>query len=257
MPGIDFIGHRGASRNAPENTLASFRLAWQEGADGIEGDFRLTADGEIVCLHDATTGRTAGTDLRVAATPLARLRQLDVGGWRGEEWRGERIPTLAEVLAAVPAGKKLYVELKEGPEMVVPLAGLLATTGFPPEQLVLLAFAEEMVAESARRLPEVKRLWLTDYRRNLRAGGFTPSVERIMETLARTGADGLASRAHRAVDTALAEALREAGLELHVWTVDTPEAARRFANLGARAIITNRPGWLRARLAPEETRRTP
>src|SRR6185369_848081 len=87
------IAHRGASRDAPENTLAAFRLAWQQGADGIEADFRLTRDGRVVCLHDASTGRTAGVDLAVAEASLEELKRLDVGGWKGARWAGERIPT--------------------------------------------------------------------------------------------------------------------------------------------------------------------
>ena len=74
------IAHRGASYDAPENTLAAFRLAWQQGADGIEGDFYLTADGEIVCLHDSDTGRTGDRKLSVGQSTLAELRKVDVGG---------------------------------------------------------------------------------------------------------------------------------------------------------------------------------
>src|SRR5512140_286258 len=77
------IGHRGASRDAPENTLESFRLAWEQGADGIEADFRLTADGRIVCMHDETTGRTTGVNLNIADTALKELRRLDAGLWKG------------------------------------------------------------------------------------------------------------------------------------------------------------------------------
>ncbi|MFV2065815.1 MAG: glycerophosphodiester phosphodiesterase family protein, partial [Pirellulales bacterium] len=96
------VGHRGASHDAPENTLAAFQLAWQRGADGVEGDFYLTSDGHIVCIHDADTERVAGEKLIVAESTLADLRQLDVGAWKGERWRGEKIPTLEEVLATVP-----------------------------------------------------------------------------------------------------------------------------------------------------------
>lgn len=247
MPGIDLIGHRGASRSAPENTLASFRLAWAEEADGVEGDFRLTEDGAIVCMHDASCARTGGVDLAVAATPLARLRELDVGVWKGEAWRGERIPTVEEVIATVPAGKKLYLELKSGAEIVPPLARVLDAARLAPEQAVVLAFDEEVVIEAGRLLPRVKRLWLTDYRRN-RRGEVVPPLPRILSTLERTGADGLGSRAHAIVDERFAHALREAGRELHLWTVDLPRSAARFAALGANAIITNRPGWLRERL---------
>ena len=100
------IAHRGASADAPENTLAAFRLAWQQGADGIEGDFRLTSDGRIVCFHDDDTARVAGISLIVEETPLTKLRTLDVGAWKGKPWQGERIASLEEVLAEVPAGKQ-------------------------------------------------------------------------------------------------------------------------------------------------------
>jgi glycerophosphoryl diester phosphodiesterase len=95
------IAHRGASREAPENTLAAFELAWQQGADGIEADFRLTRDGRIVCLHDATTGRTAGIDLAVAGASLEELKQLDFGSWKGSVWQGEPILVLEELLASL------------------------------------------------------------------------------------------------------------------------------------------------------------
>src|ERR1700686_17426 len=105
MRTMELIAHRGASHDAPENTLAAFRLAWEAGADGIEGDFRLTRDGEIVCIHDPTTGRPAGVGLSVADTTLACLRELDVGALHGARWIGERIPPIQEVIATVPPGK--------------------------------------------------------------------------------------------------------------------------------------------------------
>src|SRR5512147_1098251 len=105
------LGHRGASAAAPENTLAAFRLAMEQGADGVELDVHRCATGEVVVIHDEDARRTAGADLRVAASPLAALRALDAGGWRGERFQGERIPLLAEVLEALP-GALVNVELK-------------------------------------------------------------------------------------------------------------------------------------------------
>ena len=248
MRGTDLVAHRGASRDAPENTLASFRLAWEEGADGIEGDFRLTRDGEIVCLHDATAKRTAQADLAVADTDFARLRELDAGAWKGEKWRGERIPTLREVIATIPPGKKLFIELKSGPEILLPLAAVLAGSGLDPAQVAVLAFSAELIAASRELFPRFKRLWITDYARDWQNGGWSPSSGQILRTLESTGAAGLASRAHRSIDTAFVSALRAAGKELHVWTVDDRSSAARFLALGVDSIITNRPGWLRARL---------
>jgi glycerophosphoryl diester phosphodiesterase len=248
MPGTELIGHRGASFEAPENTLASFRRAWEEGADGIEGDFRLTRDGEIVCLHDPTTRRTAGVRLTVADFALEELRELDVGSWKGEKWRGEPIPTLREVIATVPPGKRLFIELKSGPEILLPLAASLAEASLPQEQTVILSFSAEVVAEARQLLPGVKALWIAGYRRDWECGGWAPTIGEVLQTLERTGASGLASQARRFIDASFVRALRAAGMEFHVWTVDSPRTAARFIALGADSIVTNRPGWLRSRL---------
>jgi glycerophosphoryl diester phosphodiesterase len=248
MRDIELIGHRGASHDAPENTLASFRLAWETGADGIEGDFYLTRDGEIVCIHDPTTGRTTGADLPVAGSTLARLRKLDAGVCKGEAWRRERIPTLREVIATIPPGKRLFIELKSGPEILPPLAAVLARSGLNPEQTVILAFNAEVVTASRKLLPRVKALWLSDFRKERTFGSWAPSIEKILLTLKSCGACGLAGRAHRSIDAAFVRTLHAAGMEFHVWTVDAPRSAARFASLGADTIFTNRPGWLRERL---------
>jgi glycerophosphoryl diester phosphodiesterase len=248
MPGTDLIAHRGASHDAPENTIAAFRLAWEQGANGIEGDFRLTRDGEIVCLHDATTGRTAGVDLAVADSTLAQLRELDAGAWKGGAWAGEPIPTLREVIATVPPGKKLFIELKSGPEILSPLADVLNGSGLDPEQVAIFSFDEELITASRELFPRSKRLWITDYTRDWLSGGWKPTIGEILQTLERTGVDGLASEAHRLVDAAFVQAIRAAGMELHLWTVDAPRTAARFLALGVDSIITNRPGWLQSSL---------
>ena len=242
------IGHRGASRDAPENTLASFRLAWAQGADGIEADFRLTRDNRIVCIHDPTTGRTAGIDLSVAESDLDELRRLDVGVWKGERWAGEPIPTLEEVLAQLPPGKRLLIELKSGPEIVPVLRAVLAGSGVEPTSTTLLSFSEEVVAASRRVIPGCKTLWLCDYRRRGVIGGWRPDLGQVLAALERTGAHGLASRAHPCLDAAFVAAVRDGGRELHVWTVDALRTARRFRDLGVDSIMTNRPGWLREML---------
>ncbi len=111
------VGHRGASSDAPENTLAAFRLAFDQGADGIEGDFYVTADQQIVCIHDKDTKRTAGESLDVAKSTLHQLRQLEYGSWFHERFRGEPIPTFGDVIKLVPSGKWFVIELKSGPEL--------------------------------------------------------------------------------------------------------------------------------------------
>ena len=93
------VAHRGSSQQAPENTLPAFRLAWQQGADAIEGDFLLTKDGKVVCIHDVSTKRLADKNLVVSKSNLKELRALDVGAWKNEIFKGTKIPTISEVFA--------------------------------------------------------------------------------------------------------------------------------------------------------------
>ena len=243
------VAHMGASYDAPENTLASFRLAWQQGADAIEGDFHLTADGRIVCIHDQTLDRTAGVHAAVAGSTLAELREMDVGSRRGQEWRGERIPTIEEVLATVPAGRKVFIEIKVGPDILTPLRKAIEGSAVAREQIVVIAFDAEVVARAKRELTGTKAMWLVAHARDSEADEWRPTPDQILVALTRSGADGVDSDASPAVDRGLAAALRARRLELHVWTVDDPGTAERLVALGVHSLTTNRPGWLRARLA--------
>jgi len=248
------IAHRGASHEAPENTQAAFDLAWQQGADGIEADFRLTRDGQVVCLHDASTGRTAGVDMPVAGASLDRLRRLDVGGWKGVRWQGQRIPTLEELLARLPAGKMFLIELKCGPEIIAPLGEIIAAAAVPLQQLRLLAFDPLLVAGVKKALPELRVCLNLDYRWSLRTRSWSPSLAEVMEALEQSGSDGLSSRAHAMLDGQMVAGLRSRGKEVHVWTVDSVRSACRYSELGVDSIMTNRPGWLRSRLMEERNR---
>jgi glycerophosphoryl diester phosphodiesterase len=243
------IGHRGTSRLAPENTLTAFRLAWEEGADGIEADFRLTRDGQIVCVHDASTHRTTGLDLAVADATLDELWRLDAGAWKGARWNGERIPVLAEVLALCPPGKHLFLEIKSGCEIIPALERELAGLPALLDRLTLLSFDASLLALLRRRLPDVRVCWLTAYRRAWRSRAVRPSPVEILDVVAQIGAEGLASQAHETLDAEFLAVLRNAGMAVHVWTVDLADKARHYADLGVDSIMTNRPGWLRRQLA--------
>jgi glycerophosphoryl diester phosphodiesterase len=246
------IAHRGASFHAPENTLAAFQLAWRQGADGIEGDFRLTVDGRIVCIHDEDTKRVAGKQLVVKDASLAALKALDVGAWKGAAWRGEAIPTLEEVLAVVPKGKLLFIELKTGPEIVAPLADVLKRTGLAAEQIVIIAFDEQVITACAKQLPAFRRHLLAKYDEQ-EDGTWTPGADDVIAAVRRTRADGLGTQNRPAqVNQEFVRRLRAARIDqFHVWTVDDPADARGYERLGAWALTTNRPAELRAALAEE------
>jgi glycerophosphoryl diester phosphodiesterase len=242
--------HRGASHDAPENTLAAFGLAWEQGADAIEGDFHLSGDGRIVCVHDADTKRVTGVNHVVATTPLAELRSLDAGRWKADRFAGERLPTLTEVLAAVPPGKRFFIELKTGPEIVSPLVEELRAWRGDPALLTIIAFDADTVAACKRSLPQVRAHWLTGFKHDEATGAWRPSAEQIAATKKACGADGVGLKGERQViDRGFVERLAAGGVsEFHVWTIDAPDDAQFFRDLGAVGITTNRPALIRAAL---------
>jgi glycerophosphoryl diester phosphodiesterase len=232
------IAHRGASEEAPENTLAAFRLAWQQGADGIEGDFRISSDGVIVCMHDATTARVSDRRLNVAKTTFGELRKADVGSKKGLKWAAERIPSLEEVFSTVPEGRKIYIEIKCGTEITGALKAAVEQSALKPEQIVVIAFDAAVIESVKQILPAVKACWITDF-----SDGF--SIEKILQTLKRINADGLSCEADSRIDKAFVARLRQEGMELHLWTVDEPADAAYFAALGVDSVTTNRPGRIK------------
>lgn len=111
LPRPVIFGHRGAKAHAPENTLESFRLAFEQGADAIELDAKLSADGEVMVMHDATVDRTTNGKGRVGSLTLAEMRALDAGSSFSEKYRGEKIPTLDEVFESEGEKGIINVEL--------------------------------------------------------------------------------------------------------------------------------------------------
>ncbi len=243
------VAHRGASAEAPENTLEAFRLAWAQGADAIECDVRRTGDGQWVCLHDADLRRTTGVRGRVADWRWADVRGLDAGRWKGPRWTGARIPRLEAVLDALPRGKGIQIEIKDGPQAVPSLIPLLRAVARHAARVQPIAFDAAVVAAIRRLAPELAPLWLTDYRRGPLGLGWRPAPATILRTLAACGAAGLGSRAHPALTPALLRTLRDGGYQVTVWTVDRLPAARRYQRLGLDALATNHPGRLREGLA--------
>ncbi|MEQ9409421.1 MAG: glycerophosphodiester phosphodiesterase [Fuerstiella sp.] len=242
------VAHRGASHDAPENTLAAFRLAWEQQADAIEGDFYLTRDSQIVCIHDKTTKRVAPgqPELTVADSSLDELQRLDVGSWKHPRYSRERIPTLEAVLATVPEGRQIFVEIKCGPEILPLLKPQLAASGLKPAQIVIICFNEAVVTGARKTMPEYKVNWLTGYKQKTKQSEWTPTQNQVLKTLKRTGVTGLGTNGNlNVIDQTFVDAVKAAGFEFHVWTVNDPDAARLFSDLGSRSITTDRPAFIR------------
>ncbi|TVR74693.1 MAG: glycerophosphodiester phosphodiesterase [Marinilabiliales bacterium] len=236
---VMIVAHRGASHDAPENTIPAFLLALEQGADAIEGDFFLTADNEIVCIHDARTGRVSDMDLVVEESTLEELRQLDVGSWKGAQWAGTGMPALSEVFALVPPGIRIFLDIKSGPQILPRLYEEIENSGLDDDQVVLIAFNAEVVRQFKEKRPQHKAYWLSGLSLD-DDGNVTPSPGSAIETLKRIGADGFSSH-HGLITKEYIEQVLDAGFEYHVWTVNDPERAWELAGYGAMSITTDVP----------------
>ena len=242
------VAHRGASHDAPENTLAAFELAWEKQADAIEADFYVTKDRQIVCIHDKTTKRVSPQhrELVVAETTANELRKLDVGSWKHPRFATERIPTLEEVIGTVPEGKQIFVEIKTGTEILPLLKPKLAASNLKPEQIVIICFNENVVAECRKMMPQYKANWLTGYEQNEITGKWKPTRKDVLDTLAGTAATGLGTNGNlEVINDSFVGAVKAADLELHVWTINDADQARVFKSLGVRSVTTDRPAFIR------------
>ncbi len=233
------LGHRGASAAAPENTLAAFRLALEQGADGVELDVWRCGTGEVVVHHDADTVRTSGAARRVSRASLGELRALDVGSWKDARFRGERIPLLTEVLEELP-GAVVNVELKSSglPDLALAraVARVLRSTA-AEERCIVSSFDYVTLAAFRAAAPRVpagvlfaadQRWWARELvgTRLLRPRAVHPEASLVTPERARRWA--------------------ERGLAIDAWTVDAAEEVVRLCRLGVAAIITNEPAAARA-----------
>jgi len=239
------VAHRGASHKAPENTISSFKLAWEENADGIEGDFYLTTDGEVVCFHDKDLKRIAGIDRKIKEMSWKELSTVDVGAWKSADYQGEKMPRLADVLDVLKPGKLFYLEIKDGPEIVAPIAKILAEKKADPKQVIFIAFDADVVRECRKQLPQFQAHWLS----SLKGADEPAKANEYLQQLEKTGAQGFQFDWHAPVSAEWLKAIKGKGYTLTSWTVDNVDDARRMIGCGVDFITTNRPGELRKELS--------
>jgi glycerophosphoryl diester phosphodiesterase len=245
---VEIIAHRGASYDAPENTLESVQLGWEQGADAVEVDVYLSSDGHIVAHHDETTKKIAGVDRRVVGQTLAELQQLDVGLWKGAKWKGVRIPKLGDVLATIPEGRRMFVEVKCGPEIVPGLAKAFKRSGKKPEQLVVISFNYEVVKQAKVRFPKIPCFYLSSFKWDEATGKLKPSAAELIALAKAARLEGLNVSYKGLAGKSFVKKVQASGLELFTWTVNSPVEARRLAGLGINGITTDRPAWLREQM---------
>jgi glycerophosphoryl diester phosphodiesterase len=233
------FAHRGASRRAPQNTLAAFRLALEMGADGVELDVQTSKDGEAVVIHDFTVDATTDGQGRVADKTLAELRELDAGSWFDARFAGQRIPTLEEVIVEVGHQLLLNIELKiRG----VRNAGLVAEVVRLIEDHNLV---HRVVVSSFNPLPlrQVKKL-------NPRINTgllyfFDLPGHLVRSSLAFLAGPDALHPEKRLVNQEYTDWAKERSYRVNVWTVDESAEMERLVALGVDGIITNHPDVLR------------
>ncbi len=236
------VGHRGAAAHAPENTLASIRLAAEQGARMVEFDAKLSGDGVAFLLHDDLVDRTSNGRGSAAALSWEEIRRLDAGSWFGPAFAGEGMPRLEETLALIrELGLRANLEIK-------PCEGRGAETGravmavvrrcWPAERggLVISSFSREGLAAAREAAPEYPRgllIW-----------------EKPADWNAAAAALGCRSVhcGHQHLTPEWAAEIKRLGYDLAVYTVNDADLARRLYGWGADSIITDRPGALHAAL---------
>ncbi|HEU4672233.1 MAG TPA: glycerophosphodiester phosphodiesterase family protein [Candidatus Limnocylindrales bacterium] len=224
-------GHRGAAGIAPENTMASFRIAAGHGCDYLELDVQLTADDVPVVFHDDELDRTTDGDGHVGARPAGAIRALDAGAWFDRRFRGERVPLLAEVLAFVERQAELGATIEaKGPGTGRVIA---AAIGRSPaaSRLSVCSFVAAELIEAATIDPELPRILILDRDE--------PTVDPIAAARA-ANATGVNLPVDWC-DAALVGRLRAAGLFVAGGTVDDDATLRRAVALGIDACDSNRP----------------
>ena len=235
---VKIIGHRGASDDAPENTISSIKEAFVQGADGVEVDVRLTKDERVVCIHDKNTVRTTGLSLEVKNTNYRELKNLDAGSWKGAVWKDELIPSLEEVLKEVPLNKEIFIEIKTSLEIIDPLISLVLSSKIMQKNITMISFNAEVIKEIKLRLPEVKRNLLT---------AFDPSYNEkdLPQLLKKIDADGVGVQNHAKLTKDFIDKIKNINKDVHVWTVNEGEKAKKYSLLGLSSITTNKPRYIK------------
>ena len=226
---VAITAHRGASIDAPENTLSAFREAVAAGSDAIELDVQLSKDGQVIVAHDSDLLRQVGTKRRIRDMTLAELREVDKGSWFAPEFRGEPIPTLEETIDAVGASIEILIELKlypgdDAPGLVAKTVDVIHRKHFAT-RCTVISFSYEALRMVRERDPKLRVGYL---------------VSGSIGDLSRLDMDALLLSEPLATPRLIDEA-RHRGRTVAVWTVNDPKAFLRLWDRGVNNVITDDP----------------
>jgi glycerophosphoryl diester phosphodiesterase len=222
------IAHRGASADAPENTLAALELAIKEGADWVEIDVQETREGEVVVIHDSDLKKIGGSGLKVFEASLAELQSVDIGSWKDPSFSDQRVPTLQQVLALCKNRIKIVIELKyygQEKRLEERVADLVETAGMQ-DQIVVMSLSYAGI----QKMKSIRPQWMVGLLASVAIGNIT-----------RLEADFFAINANFA-NRAFIRQMHRRNLKVMVWTVNDPISMSAMISKGVDGIITDKPG---------------
>jgi glycerophosphoryl diester phosphodiesterase len=227
------FAHRGGGSLAPENTLGAISLGQSLGYTAHEIDVKLTLDGVLVLMHDATLERTTNGKGRTADLSFAELKKLDAGSWHSPAFAGERIPSFEEAAALFRSrDTKVHIEIKPTPgfDMETGRAVALATRELfrgAPVAPIFSSFSFEALLAAREAAPEIQRAWLIDQ--------FTGAD---WDRLARIEAVSLHT-SHKKIDLGLLPRLRDKGYRVNLYTVNDIDRAQQLLSAGVDGLFTD------------------
>ncbi len=242
------IAHRGASFDAPENTLASVNLAWSQNIDFVEVDVKLTKDNVLVVFHDDSTFRYNKVDKFINEYDFAELSTIDVGVFKGEEWKHEPIPSLEQVINTIPKNGTLVVELKDGPEMEDALLALQKKHAETWKQLEFIAFNYDTICMAKRIFEHNKCLWLLDLDYDSESSKNIPSYKEIIKKVKQHNLDGVDVFAGEYADKTFFETMHAENFQVYLWTINDIDHAKQYLPYSPHGITTDRPKWMKDHL---------
>ena len=240
------IAHRGESKDAPENTLPAYKLAVERGF-GFECDLYLSKDGRVFTFHDPNLTRTTGganTSKCSEASWEETLSKLDVGSWgkwKDSKFAGTPPALLEDVFALAKNGRRIYLEIKAGPEIVPVMKAILSSqNNATPDNVLFICFNKGVCKAVKDILPEYTVYWLVCAKKDDGGASRPITVDEVVAGARAAAADGVDMQFDPdVVDEAFVAAVKKAGLSFHVWTVDDLSHALRAFAVGADTVTTN------------------
>lgn len=230
-----FVGHRGVSYLAPENTLASYALAWELGVRAAECDIMLTSDDQIIVFHDKKGKRLTGHDFMVKESTYDEIKNYPIILKESnlEKYSGQTIPLLSDLLQTIPDGHTLVIEIKTGKEILPHLEKLIQEY-WKTGNICFIAFDFETILATKEIYPDIPCYYLS---------AFALDVGKKQEEIINSDLDGINLR-HQIISEKLVERYNQANKDVWCWTVNKPADAQKMIDYGVTGITTDRPKWL-------------